>query len=186
MTRHLKTCALLPATVAAVLAPALPCAAAYVRGELVWKCDFTPEEAARYGVAGHRLHEAGRDQYELTNYPYLNIGSEDFQTNSGSGSKYTSNSFFGRLIYSYAKRYLLQANVRHDGSSRFAKNYRWGTFPSFSAGWVVSEEPFMQRAALPWLSFLKLRASWGKLGNEHRQQLLSLYRTDVVWQQSIL
>ena len=109
---------------------------------------------------------AGRDQYELTNYPYLNIGSEDFQTNSGSGSKYTSNSFFGRLIYSYAKRYLLQANVRHDGSSRFAKNYRWGTFPSFSAGWVVSEEPFMQRAALPWLSFLKLRASWGKLGNE--------------------
>ena len=109
---------------------------------------------------------AGRDQYELTNYPYLNIGSEDFQTNSGSGSKYTSNSFFGRLIYSYAKRYLLQANVRHDGSSRFAKNYRWGTFPSFSAGWVVSEEPFMQRAALPWLSFLKLRASWGKLGHE--------------------
>lgn len=109
---------------------------------------------------------AGRDQYELTNYPYLNIGSEDFQTNSGSGSKYTSNSFFGRLIYSYAKRYLLQANVRHDGSSRFAKNYRWGTFPSFSAGWVVSEEPFMQRAAQPWLSFLKLRASWGKLGNE--------------------
>ena len=109
---------------------------------------------------------AGRDQYELTNYPYLNIGSEDFQTHSGSGSKYTSNSFFGRLIYSYAKRYLLQANVRHDGSSRFAKNYRWGTFPSFSAGWVVSEEPFMQRAALPWLSFLKLRASWGKLGNE--------------------
>lgn len=109
---------------------------------------------------------AGRDQYELTNYPYLNIGSEDFQTNSGSGSKYTSNSFFGRLIYSYAKRYLLQANVRHDGSSRFAKNYRWGTFPSFSAGWVVSEEPFMQRAALHWLSFLKLRASWGKLGNE--------------------
>lgn len=109
---------------------------------------------------------AARDQYELTNYPYLNIGSEDFQTNSGSGSKYTSNSFFGRLIYSYANRYLFQANVRHDGSSRFAKNYRWGTFPSFSAGWVISEEPFMQKANLPWLSFLKLRASWGKLGNE--------------------
>lgn len=109
---------------------------------------------------------AARDQYELTNYPYLNIGSEDFQTNSGSGSKYTSNSFFGRLLYSYAKRYLFQANVRHDGSSRFAKKYRWGTFPSFSAGWVVTEEPFMQKAALPWLTFLKLRASWGKLGNE--------------------
>lgn len=77
---------------------------------------------------------AARDQYELTNYPYLNIGSEDFQTNSGTGSEYTSNSFFGRLLYSYANRYLFQANVRRDGSSRFAKNYRWGTFPSFSAG----------------------------------------------------
>ena len=77
---------------------------------------------------------AARDQYELTNYPFLNIGSEDFQTNSGTGAEYTSNSFFGRLLYSYANRYLFQANVRRDGSSRFAKNYRWGTFPSFSAG----------------------------------------------------
>lgn len=109
---------------------------------------------------------AARDQYELTNYPFLNIGPTDYQTNSGTGSEYTSNSFFGRLLYSYADRYLFQANVRHDASSRFAKNYRWGTFPSFSAGWVVSEEPFMQKANMPWLSFLKLRASWGKLGNE--------------------
>ena len=100
---------------------------------------------------------AARDQYELTNYPFLNIGSEDFQTNSGTGAEYTSNSFFGRLLYSYANRYLFQANVRRDGSSRFAKNYRWGTFPSFSAGWVMSEEPFMQKANLPWLSYLKLR-----------------------------
>ena len=98
---------------------------------------------------------AARDQYELTNYPFLNIGSEDFQTNSGTGAEYTSNSFFGRLLYSYANRYLFQANVRRDGSSRFAKNYRWGTFPSFSAGWVMSEEPFMQKANLPWLSYLK-------------------------------
>ena len=101
---------------------------------------------------------AARDQYELTNYPYLNIGSEDFQTNSGTGSEYTSNSFFGRLLYSYANRYLFQANVRRDGSSRFAKNYRWGTFPSFSAGWVVSEEPFMKKVNMPWLSYFKLRA----------------------------
>lgn len=109
---------------------------------------------------------AARDKYELTGYPYLNIGSEDFQTNSGTGSEYTSNSVFGRVIYSYADRYLFQANVRHDGSSRFAKGYRWGTFPSFSAGWVVSEEKFMKSLNLDWLSFLKLRGSWGKLGNE--------------------
>ncbi|MCH4147602.1 MAG: TonB-dependent receptor [Prevotella sp.] len=109
---------------------------------------------------------ASRDQYELTNYPYLNIGPEDFKDNSGTGSSYTSNSFFGRILYSYAERYLFQANVRHDGSSRFAKNYRWGTFPSVSAGWVISEEKFWQNLKLDWFSHLKLRASWGKLGNE--------------------
>ena len=109
---------------------------------------------------------AARDKYELTGYPYLNIGSEDFQTNSGKGNEYTSNSVFGRVIYSYADRYLFQANVRHDGSSRFAKGYRWGTFPSFSAGWVMSEEKFMKNLNWDWLSFLKLRGSWGMLGNE--------------------
>lgn len=110
---------------------------------------------------------AARDQYELTGYPYLNIGPEDFKDNSGSGSEYVSNSFFGRILYSYADRYLFQANVRHDGSSRFAKKYRWGTFPSFSAGWVVTQEPFMKDIVDKGiLSHLKLRASWGKLGNE--------------------
>ncbi|MCQ2114590.1 MAG: TonB-dependent receptor [Bacteroidales bacterium] len=108
---------------------------------------------------------AARDQYELVGYPYLNIGPEDFQTNSGSGSAYTSNSVFGRVAYDYAGRYLFQANVRHDGSSRFARKYRWGTFPSFSAGWVLSEESFMQ-SVKPVLSFMKVRASWGMLGNE--------------------
>ncbi len=108
---------------------------------------------------------AARDQYELTGYPYLNIGPEDYQTNSGSGDVYTSNSFFGRVTYDYAGRYLVQANVRHDGSSRFAKDYRWGTFPSFSAGWVLSEESWMV-ATKPVLSFMKVRASWGMLGNE--------------------
>ena len=109
---------------------------------------------------------AARDQYELTQYPYLNIGPEDFMTNSGTGSEYTSNSFFGRVLYDYADRYLLQANVRHDGSSRFASKYRWGTFPSFSAGWVVTEENFMKKLNLDWFSFMKIRASWGMLGNE--------------------
>ena len=108
---------------------------------------------------------AGRAQYELTQYPYLNIGPEDFQTNSGNGSEFTSNSIFGRVMYDFAERYLLQVNMRYDGSSRFAKKYRWGLFPSVSAGWVVTEEPFM-KAVKPVLSFLKLRASWGKLGNE--------------------
>ena len=67
-------------------------------------------------------------------------------------------------MYSFANRYLLQANFRADGSSRFAKSNRWGYFPSFSAGWVISEEPFFNNQGF--MNFLKLRASWGKLGNE--------------------
>ena len=111
---------------------------------------------------------AARDQYVLTNYPYLNIGPEEYMENNGTGSEYTSTSWFGRVLYSYADRYLFQANVRHDGSSRFAKKYRWGTFPSFSAGWVVTEEPFMKNfmSSQNYLSYFKLRGSWGKLGNE--------------------
>ncbi|MCD8079197.1 MAG: TonB-dependent receptor, partial [Bacteroides sp.] len=109
---------------------------------------------------------AARDQYILTQYPYLSVGPEDYRDNSGIGGEYTYNSFFGRIMYNYDSRYLLQANIRRDGSSRFAKKHRWGTFPSFSAGWVISEESFMKNAGIDWLSFLKLRASWGSLGNE--------------------
>lgn len=108
---------------------------------------------------------AARDNFEFTQYPYLNVGSEDYQTNSGTGTEYTSNSVFGRIMYDYDGRYLLQANVRHDGSSRFAKKYRWGTFPPFSAGWVVTREKFMEGTE-SWLDFMKVRASWGMLGNE--------------------
>jgi TonB-linked SusC/RagA family outer membrane protein len=67
-------------------------------------------------------------------------------------------------MYNYKNRYLFQSNVRYDGSSRFAADYRWGFFPSFSAGWVISDEAFMKN--VPVLSYLKLRASWGSLGNE--------------------
>lgn len=73
-------------------------------------------------------------------------------------------SFFGRANFSYDDRYSLQANVRYDGSSRFAEGNRWGFFPSFSAGWRVSSESFMQD--VNFLSNLRLRASWGQLGNE--------------------
>ncbi|MEN8228715.1 MAG: TonB-dependent receptor [Bacteroidota bacterium] len=107
---------------------------------------------------------ASRDEYELMDYPYLDIGNENFQFNNGSAYEYASRSIFGRLTYDYKHKYLFQSNVRYDGSSRFAKDYRWGLFPSFSAGWVLSEEDFMENTGM--LSFLKLRASWGVLGNE--------------------
>lgn len=109
---------------------------------------------------------ASRDSYILTNFPYLDNGPEDLRDNGGKASEYAYRSYFGRIMYSYADKYLFQANVRRDGSSRFADGHRWGTFPSFSAGWVMSEEKFMKNLNLDWLSFLKLRASWGSLGNE--------------------
>lgn len=109
---------------------------------------------------------AARDQYVLDQYPYLNVGPKDYRDNSGKATEYTYNSVFGRVIYNYDNRYLLQANVRSDGSSRFGRSYRWGAFPSFSGGWVASEESFFKNFNIDWFSFLKLRASWGSLGNE--------------------
>ena len=73
-------------------------------------------------------------------------------------------SFFGRVNYNYNETYLLSAVLRADGSSNFARGHRWGIFPSVSAGWVVSNEPFMDFSS-DWLSFFKLRASWGQNGN---------------------
>ena len=73
-------------------------------------------------------------------------------------------SYFGRLNYSYDNKYLLEGNMRYDGVSRFSPDSRWGLFPSVSAGWRITEEKFMS-STKNWLSNLKLRASWGKLGN---------------------
>ena len=73
-------------------------------------------------------------------------------------------SFFGRVNYSLKETYLLSATVRADGSSNFARGHRWGVFPSVSAGWILTNESFMQNAS-SWLDFLKLRASWGQNGN---------------------
>lgn len=118
-----------------------------------------------YYSSGENLG-ASRDQYELSNFPYLNVGPLDLRDNSGSATELSYRSWFGRVAYSFDNRYLFQANIRYDGSSRFHSDYRWGVFPSFSAGWVLSEEAFMENADINWLSFLKLRASYGTLGNE--------------------
>ena len=72
-------------------------------------------------------------------------------------------SFFGRVNYNFDEKYLFSATVRADGSSNFAKGKRWGVFPSFSAGWVLTNEDFLKNSA--WIDFLKLRASWGQNGN---------------------
>lgn len=94
----------------------------------------------------------------------LNTLDASSQKNSSGGTEMTRLSYFGRLQYNYAGKYLFEANVRRDASSRFPKDSRWGTFPAFSAGWRISEEAFMKN--VDWLSNLKLRLGWGKTGNE--------------------
>lgn len=93
----------------------------------------------------------------------LNAGSSGAIVN-GTTSTSRLLSYFGRLNYSFAGKYFAEANVRYDGSSRFAPGNRWGFFPSFSAGWLISEENFLKNAGF--VDNLKLRASWGRLGNQ--------------------
>jgi TonB-linked SusC/RagA family outer membrane protein len=92
------------------------------------------------------------------NATLANFGGED---NYGWGMM----SYFGRVSYDYKETYLATVVLRYDGSSNFAEGNRWGSFPSVSAGWVLSNEPFMESTS-GWLNFMKLRLSWGRNGNQ--------------------
>ena len=94
---------------------------------------------------------------------------ENGETETGVGggqAEYALLGFFGRVNYDYLGRYLVEVSGRYDGSSRFAKESRWGWFPSASLGWRVSEEPFFH-AVRKWVDNLKLRLSFGSLGNQN-------------------
>lgn len=120
-------------------------------------------------VAGMEINKSKRRFTSVTGQQFP---TDDFQTvstaaeitaGSGSFTQYAFVSYFARATYSYKDRYLFKASVRRDGSSRFGKDNRLGVFPAFSAGWIISEEDFLSNSEL--LSFLKLRASWGQVGN---------------------
>lgn len=96
----------------------------------------------------------------------LNVAPTTGETTSNDTYNDALRSFFGRVNYDYKGKYLLEGDIRDDGSSRFAPGHQWGVFPGASAGWRVSEEDFF-RTLLPAVSNLKLRASWGKLGNQN-------------------
>jgi len=96
---------------------------------------------------------------------YLNFGLATSQTNSETAANVRLASYFGRINLNYQDKYLLTATVRQDGSSRFHEDVRWGTFPSFSLGWRLSEEDFM--SSVGWLDLLKIRGSWGEVGNQN-------------------
>jgi TonB-linked SusC/RagA family outer membrane protein len=82
----------------------------------------------------------------------------------GSGGGYTLVSFFGKVNYTFDDRYMASLTIRRDGSSRFGKNNRYGTFPSISAGWRINQESFLRDVS--WIDNLKIRASWGQTGNQ--------------------
>ncbi len=107
---------------------------------------------------------AFRDNFTLQEFQQLDQGSAENAQNGGSATLNGLQSFFGRINYAFDDRYLLEANIRRDASSRFAEENRVSIFPSFSVGWRISQEDFM--AAQNVFSDLKLRASWGQLGNQ--------------------
>jgi TonB-linked SusC/RagA family outer membrane protein len=105
-----------------------------------------------------------RQKFPNNDLTDLDAGTASTQTNGGYTRALAMLSGFGRINYDFAGRYLLEANFRADASSRFADGNRWGYFPSFSAAWRISEESFTEN--LSWLDDLKIRASWGLLGNQ--------------------
>lgn len=107
---------------------------------------------------------ASRDGHLTDGIQVLDAGQPTNQLNSGSETGFAVQSLFARVNYNYKGKYLLEANVRQDGSSRFL-NDKWGTFPSFSAGWILSEESFLNSSNT--IDYLKVRGSWGKLGNSN-------------------
>lgn len=110
----------------------------------------------------------GRNSFP-NNYLYeLSSGDTSTSSNGSSLSEYALVSYFGRVNYSWKDRYLLEGNIRYDGSSRFHKDNRWGFFPSVSAGWRVSEEAFWKENSIGEIfTNLKIRASYGVLGNQN-------------------
>lgn len=118
-------------------------------------------EQSKYSyLQGYRKNFADESLQEL------NAGGADLQNSNGTSNQWAIMSYFGRLNYDYKGRYLLEGNLRYDGSSKFYGKNKWGIFPSFSAGWRVTEEQFVKDLGLNWLNNFKLRGSWGKLGNQ--------------------
>lgn len=97
----------------------------------------------------------------------INAGASAEWTNGGGKQEWALQSLFGRLNYDYRGRYLFETNIRYDGTSRLASENRWGVFPSFSVGWRITEEPFIKKKNINWLDNLKIRGSWGQLGNQN-------------------
>ena len=120
--------------------------------------------------------QGARSTFASTDLDYmvLDAGEKD-QIANGSFDEWTTFSYFGRINYNYMGKYLVEAVVRRDGSSRFSEDNRWGTFPAFSVGWRLSEEDFL--SDVDWLNNLKFRFGWGKNGNDNVGGYYNAYST---------
>lgn len=108
---------------------------------------------------------AFRREYASNLVQELNAGPAEGMNNSGTASEWAIRSFYGRTNYDYKGKYLVGVSARYDGTSRLPTDTRWGLFYAFSGGWRVSEEAFLKDVS--WLTDLKLRGSWGRLGNQN-------------------
>jgi TonB-linked SusC/RagA family outer membrane protein len=124
-------------------------------------------------LAGYSFEDQKTEEFSGTrinfpsnDYTVMSMGGVDNQEVYGNDIEWAIQSLFGRFKYHYNHKYLFEATVRHDGSSRFPENQKYGTFPSLAVGWRVTEENFFKEA-VPWVSNLKLKASWGILGNQN-------------------
>lgn len=107
--------------------------------------------------------------------PQTSINDNGVMTSESKG-EWSSVGIFGRLNYNYEDRYMVELNMRGDGASRFPKNQRWGYFPSVSAGWNVANEKFFESVADKGFNYLKLRASYGQLGNQNTTSFYPFYQ----------
>jgi len=147
------------------------------RREKYWKTSMLLNWGHTYGkhdisaLIGYEESRNWGDEVDICKEGMSSIKLPDFNAMTdpyyikGWSYEYSSRSLFGRVNYAFDNRYLFEMNMRYDGSFRFSPDSRWGLFPSFSAGWRISEESFIKDRDIDWLSNLKLRASWGKLGN---------------------
>jgi TonB-linked SusC/RagA family outer membrane protein len=121
---------------------------------------MTAHSEYNLGLFGSRLGVVDYGEQSL----YLGLGSEETAFVGDYGGKSTALSYFGRVNYSFMDKYLLTATVRRDGSSRFPSDTRWDIFPSVGLGWIITGEEFMKNQKV--FDFLKLRGSWGLVGND--------------------
>jgi len=132
-------------------------------------------EAQRGG--GRQLIGAATTLYAYNYIPFINLNNGTVQ-NLGGSVVYTPGttvSYFAKADYQYNDKYILSATVRRDGSSKFLGDNRWGNFPALSLGWITSQESFMSNVS--WVNFLKIRGSWGKMGNEAAVSASNAYTT---------